>query len=214
MIREALDVESPLMDFLGKTGQLIALSCLWFLGCIPLITVGTSTTALYYAVIKSVRRGQGSALKEFWRSYKANLPRGIAVTVTAGVLGAVLLLNLRILVNSGGSVLLRWATALGLFLLACVSIYICPVLSRFTMKTVSAWKLAFVMTIRFFHFTLAIGLGAVIVGALQFYIFPIPMLALLPGLCCLAATYPMEKALLAFMPPKEENDNSWYYENQ
>lgn len=213
MIREYLDVESPLMGFLNKAGQLITLSCLWFLGCVPLVTIGTSTTALYYAVIKSVRREQGSAVKEFWRSYKANLPRGIAATVAAALLAAVLLLNLRILINSGGSVVLRWAAALGLALTACVSIYICPVLSRFTMKTSSAWKLSFVMSLRFFHFTLAILAGAVIAGALQFYILPIPTLAVLPGICCYAATYPMEKALLAFMPPKEENDNAWYYED-
>lgn len=212
MMKEVLDVESPLMGLLNKAGQLIALSCLWFLGCIPIVTVGTSTTALYYAVIKSVRREQGSAVKEFWRSYKANLPRGIAVTLTAGILAAVLLLNLRILVNSGGSVILRWSAALGLGVLACMGMYICPVLSRFSMKTVSAWKLAFVMAIRYFHFTLVIELGAVIVAALQFYFLPIPMLAVLPALCCYGATYPMEKALLAFMPPKEENDNAWYYE--
>ena len=212
MIRDALNVESPLMGFLNKTGQLIALSCLWLLGCLPIVTIGTSTTALYYAVIKSVRREQGSAIQEFWRSYKANLPRGIAVTLSAGILAAVLLVNLKVLIASDGSIPLRWASALGLLVLACAGIYICPVLSRFTMKTFSAWKLAFAMSFRFFHFTLAIALGAAAVGALLFYILPIPTAAILPGLCCLAATYPMEKALRAFMPPKEENDNAWYYE--
>ena len=207
-----LNVEGPLMGFLNKTGQLIVLSCLWLVGCLPIVTIGTSTTALYYAVIKSVRRERGSAVKEFLHSYKNNLLRGITAVVPAGLLAAVLVLNLRILIGSDGSVVLRWAAALGLALLAGSGVYICPVLSRFTMKVWSAWKLAFVMALRFLPRTLVILAGAAAVAAVQFYILPIPTLAILPGACCYGVTYLMEKVLRAYMPPKEENDNAWYYE--
>lgn len=213
MIREALNVEGPLMGFLNKMGQLIALSVLWLVGCIPIVTIATSTTALYYAVIKSVRREQGNAVKEFLRSYKANILRGIAVTVTILLLGAVLILNLRILENApeDGNAL-RWGAVVGLVILLAAGVYICPVLSRFTLKVFDAWKLAFVMAFRFLPFTVVILVGAGLIGALQFYVLPIPTMLLLPGVCCFGCTWPIEKALRRYMPPKEENDNAWYYE--
>lgn len=39
---------------LQKVSDVIIASVLWIVGCIPLITIGTSTTALYYASIKAV----------------------------------------------------------------------------------------------------------------------------------------------------------------
>lgn len=205
--------EGPLMDFLEKTGQLIVVSCLWILGCLPVITIGASTTALYYAVVKAVRRGQGSPVEEFLRSFRSNLLRGTVAVVPALVLAALLSYNLQLLIQTEGSVPMRWATALSLGVVISAGIYLCPVLSRFTMKVWPAWKLSFVMAIRFFPYTLGILAGSAALAAAQFYILPMPTLAILPGAACFAVSFWVEKALRFYMPPKGENDNSWYYEN-
>lgn len=42
--------------FLDIMGQIVAASILWAVCCLPVITIGPSSTALYYAVVKSVRR--------------------------------------------------------------------------------------------------------------------------------------------------------------
>lgn len=211
MIKRILDSEGPVIGFLDQLGQLIALSVLWILGCIPLVTIGTSTAALYYAVIKSVRRGQGSAVQEFRRCYRENLGRGIAVTLTAAAAGALLALNFRILQGqensllSGGTLILA-----GLLLFACV--YTGPVLSRFRLKVSEVWKLSFVMSLRFLPYTLLLVFAAAAAAALQIFVLPIPAAAVLPGVCCYLATYAVEPALRGFMPEKEEHDNAWYYE--
>lgn len=210
MMEKLLNVEGPVMTFLNKTGQLIVLSLLWLLCCIPIVTIPAATTALYYAVAKSVRFDTGSAAKEYWRSFKANILRGIAAGIPMALLAAVLAMNLKIL-EDGGSNALRWGALLGLILLTAVSIYICPILSRFTMKVPDVWKLSFVMAVRFLPLTILILIGSALGAAVQFYILPIPALAILPGGMCLAATWPMEKILRHYMPPKEENDNAWYY---
>lgn len=211
MIKEILNTEGPLIGFLDKTGQLIGLSVLWLLGCVPLVTVGTSTAALYYAVIKSVRRGQGSAVKEFWKSYRANLARGIPITVTAAAAGFLLAMNLGILQGQEKSILSGGALiCFALLTFACV--YIGPVLSRFALKITEVWKLAFVMSLRFWHRTLLLLAGSAIAIALQVYVLPVPTVFLLPGVCCYLSTFLIEKALRRYMPEKEENDNAWYYE--
>ena len=212
MMEHPLNIDGPLMGFLNKTGQLIALSVLWLLSCLPVVTAPAATTALYYTVCKTVRHDRGSALQEYRRSFRVNLLRGMGAGLPPALLTAVLMLNLGILSAAEGSNLLRWATLLGLLLLSAASVYLCPILSRFTMKVTDVWKLSFVMALRFWYLTLPV-MAAAAVGALaQFYLLPIPTLAIFPGAMVLAATWPVEKALRHYMPKKEENDNSWCYE--
>lgn len=207
MIKRLLDTEGPVLGFADKTGQLIVLSALWLLGCIPVVTIGTSSAALYYAVIKSVRRGQGHAAAEFLKSYRANLGRGIGVTVLAGLLavGLVILLG-----RSGG--ILPEAALLGLILLGLTAVYLGPVLSRFRLPFGEIWKLAFVISIRFAHYSLLLLAGTITLILLQFWILPVPTILILPGAWCFLCTFAVEKAFQIYMPPKQENDNAWYYE--
>ena len=91
MMEKIWNPEGPVMGFLEKCGQLIVLSVLWLLGCLPIVTVCTSNAALYYAVMKSVRRGQGSAVREFWRSYRMNLLGGSVLTILFAAAAAALM---------------------------------------------------------------------------------------------------------------------------
>ena len=81
MIRKLLDVEGPVVDFLEKCGQLIVLSALWLLCCIPVVTLCASSAALYDGVFQTVRKQEGNAIKTFFSSIKRNFLRGIALTV-------------------------------------------------------------------------------------------------------------------------------------
>lgn len=212
-MKKLFSTEGPLIGFLDKVGQLILLSICWILGCLPVVTVGTSTTALYYAVMKSIRRDRGYSLGEFWRSYKANLGRGILATAPMLLIAAVLCLNVWILYNAEeqNSTLLV-GCVLCLALMGCTWIYVCPVLSRFTMRVRDVWKLSFVMALRFIPFTLAIAAGFAVLAALQIWVLPVPTMLVLPGAWCYVTTFMMEKALRRYMPAKQENDDAWYYE--
>ena len=213
MDKGVLDLEGPVFSVLDKIGQMVALSAVWIIGCIPVVTIATSTTALYYAVSKSIRRDCGSALKEFWSSYKANLKRGIPVTVAAAALAVLLEWNIGLLTGGGQqNNFLLWGSIIASAVLAGSCVYICPVLSRFSMGVGKACRLAFVMAVRFLPYTVLILAAAVLVGYLQVFVLPMPTLILLPSVMCYFATFPVEKALLKFMPPKEENDDSWYYQ--
>lgn len=211
MIRKLLDVEGPLIGFLDKIGQLIVLNALWILGCLPVVTIGTSNAALYYAVAKSVRRGQGKAVQEFWRSYRENLVRGILVTLPWLLLGSLLAVYVSFS-QSQMRPALSGGALMGLAVLGSTWIYIGPVLSRFRVKYLEIWSLAFVMAVRFVLYTVAILAGTVMLALLLIFILPIPTVLLLPGMWCYLVSFPMEKLLRKYMPKKEENDNTWYYE--
>ena len=62
--------ETPVIQFLNKMADLILLNALWILCCIPIVTIGASTTAMYYVLIRSIRYGDGYVVKMFFLSFK------------------------------------------------------------------------------------------------------------------------------------------------
>lgn len=195
------------MDFLGK---LIVLSCLWLLGCLPIVTICTSNAALYYAVAKTIRGGQGNAVGEFWRSYRLNLVKGIGMTLCLiavfGLLG-----YLMVTFQSGGYP--SGGILSGFIFIGFTAVYLGPVLSRFSLGFWKLIKLSFVMSLQFAHYTLLFLLGSLLLFVLQFFLLPMALIFLLPGLWCWLTVPLMEKAMRKYMPERTGAVDEWYYEN-
>lgn len=67
------------MLFLNKAATLFYLDICWLLACIPVITIGPATVALYSAIHKSIICDEGYALKVFWAELKGNFKAGVKV---------------------------------------------------------------------------------------------------------------------------------------
>lgn len=72
--------DNPIMSGISKAANCIFLSMLWLAGCIPVITVGASTCALYYTVEKNIKNDRGYVASSFWHAYKENLKQASAVS--------------------------------------------------------------------------------------------------------------------------------------
>lgn len=213
-MEEFFSVDGPVYGFFNKLGGIIAASAMWLIGCIPIITIGTSTTALYYATVKSVRKETGYIAKEFWRSYKMNLKKGSLSTFIMLAFSLVYGLELYLLHHNQLQVTAIWELASKLLLLFLVLIfaYLFPVMSRFDMPLSKMWILAFVMSIRYFYITIILLVGLVAVVYAQIFILPIPMVLITPGLWCYLSSFLVEKALRGYMPKcEEEAAEQWYY---
>ena len=66
-MRGIFHVDGPVMSYVIKIFDCMCLSVLWVLCCIPIITVGASTTALYHTIYHYIRKERGSLLKTFFR---------------------------------------------------------------------------------------------------------------------------------------------------
>jgi len=64
---------------MNRIADCICLSFLWLIGSIPIFTIGASTTALYYAMNKCVRRSEGGFWKTFWQSFRANFRQATGI---------------------------------------------------------------------------------------------------------------------------------------
>lgn len=59
-------LENPIWKFIGNLADFFLLSCLWYLCCLPVVTAGAATTALYYVTLKdSPRAGRPAHSRVF-----------------------------------------------------------------------------------------------------------------------------------------------------
>ncbi len=125
-----------LNQFFLFMGKLIALNLLWMITCIPVITIGASTTALFYCTLKLHKDRDISAWKFFWKSFRSNFLQSTAIWVLILVAAALLWLE-RIAIGTMPQSMKQIFTyvlaAAGLFLLL-VTLYIFPTIAAFENK--------------------------------------------------------------------------------
>lgn len=226
---EFFSSEGLLIGFFQKIGMLIVLSVLFLLCSFPLVTMGAAASALYYAVAKSVRRGRGYPTKEFFRAFKRNLKNGTVLTVIFGGLAALILYNREVLWQAssgeremlseimmggpdGGALTLYVVYDGMLIFLAMLAVYLFPVLSRFAMKLSDIVKLSFVMSLRFFYFTVLLTAGMGILIYLQWKLLPMPTILLLPGGWTYLSSFLLEKVMKKFIADPRDGEDAWYLE--
>lgn len=61
-----------LSEIFNKIMDLVFLTIYWLVSCIPVITIGAATTALYYTVLKVIKNDRGYASGEYWHAFKSN----------------------------------------------------------------------------------------------------------------------------------------------
>lgn len=66
------NLESPVVRSVTRVGDLAVLSLMWFVGCIPVVTIGASSTAMYSAIHKVFTQKEGIAAAEFLKCFKSN----------------------------------------------------------------------------------------------------------------------------------------------
>lgn len=59
------NLENPVWNFLGKLVDMMILTGLWLICCIPVVTIGASTTALYSVTLKMAENKEGYIVSSF-----------------------------------------------------------------------------------------------------------------------------------------------------
>ncbi len=126
-----------LHQFFLFLGKLIALNLLWMISSIPVITIGASTTALYYCTLKLHKDKDISAWKFFWKSFSGNFLQ--STLIWAMLLAAALLLWLEKIAIStmpdGAKQIFTYVlTAMGIILVL-MALYVFPTVASFENKT-------------------------------------------------------------------------------
>jgi uncharacterized membrane protein YesL len=71
--------EAPFWKFFSQLGDFFILSVFWLLTSLPVVTIGTSTTALFFVVLKSRNGEAGMLWKMYKKSYLQNLKQSVGI---------------------------------------------------------------------------------------------------------------------------------------
>ena len=202
-----LNPDNKFFSTISKIFDLVVLNVIWLILCIPVITIVPATTALYYAIVKVIRRERSYAIKEFFRSFKRNFKQGAVFSLIAVALIFVLYIDFRYAWELMQAQESSGSTYLGVFLVisllfSAMYAYVCPVLSRFDMKISGILKTSFVMATR--HILTTLVLLVLLVGTLLGCYILLPGIFFLPGVAALLASFLIERVFKKYMPAKEE----------
>ena len=93
---EFFNPEKGIWAWLSTLVDVVGLSVLWIALCLPVVTIGPATAALYYAMVRYVRRRESGAFGGYLRSFRANFAVGLRATLTVIPLFLLLLGGYRI----------------------------------------------------------------------------------------------------------------------
>ena len=71
--------DNPVMEFIAKIFDLVILNLIFIFSCVPIITIGASTSALSYVTLKMVRGEDPYIWRNFWKSFRQNFKQGTLV---------------------------------------------------------------------------------------------------------------------------------------
>ena len=94
-------IDSPLIQKLAKLANLIFLNLLWLVFCIPVITAGAATTAMYQLVFEYINGTEDSVFLPFLRAFSRNFKRSTLIWVAILFIGAILAYDFLFLSVSG-----------------------------------------------------------------------------------------------------------------
>lgn len=210
-MRNIFSVDGPLMSFITKITYSAYLNILWFVCCLPIFTIGASTTALFYVTLKVAKNEEGNITKAFFRSFRENFRQGTIIWLILLATGIVLAFDGYVFYH------LRfenafWAIATAVFLVgvvayAIVLMYIFPLLARFDNTIRAMFKNSIMIGMRFL---LCTAIMAVIYFAMAFVIINVftPAIIFGEGLCALLCSYLLSNILLQCQEKVEENDTA------
>lgn len=149
-----------LFDGFSKLGELFLLSIIYVVSCVPIVTFGAATSALYYVTLKMAEGKRYYIWEDYVKSFKANFKQATIIWVIYACACAVVAADL-LLAGSFemqlGSVIAVIAIVLTIFLVL-LGLYVFPLLARFDNTVLKTMKNAVLIAIRHLPSTIAVAL--------------------------------------------------------
>jgi uncharacterized membrane protein YesL len=189
------DPENLFFSTLSRLVDIVGLSLCWAMLCIPVVTIGPATAALYYAVVKSFRQGDPKTFRLFFTSLRTNLKQGVLCTLPFIPIALLVYFLGNVYALAAGQGGMGFA-AYGFYLVMALvpvaaACWLFPLLGRFENTTRGLWSAALRLavahlpaTVLLVALTIACGLLTLMVPVLVF---------VLPALWALVASFPLER---------------------
>lgn len=207
-------VDGKFYTVMSKVADLFFVVLLWLVGCIPVVTILTSTSTMYHVVVKCIRYDEGSVFTEFKEAYRNNLKQGVGLTLLFGGIGALIAFtDYWLFVLSTNRSGLFFVFTVGMLILSIVYIlnilWIIPVFSRFSNTFGNILRLNYVIAIR--NIIRSIPMLILNVISVILFLAVNELIFILPSVVILINSILSEPAMWRFMPKQKEDVLDWRY---
>lgn len=134
--------DAPVMQFLSRMADLIMLNVLWVILCIPIVTVGAATTALYRVCLNMIAGTDGSLFRDFFRAFRSNFKPATLTWLILLVPLALCCVNLWLLL--GGSL----GTSIWMTIICVLPLLVVLFLLAYVFAYIAAFENTILMTLR------------------------------------------------------------------
>jgi len=167
------DYNNPIWRFMGKIADFFMLTIVWVVCSIPIVTIGASTSALYYVVLKMVKNHEQYIIRSFFRYMKENFVSSTVVWIIVLALGFIPVVGFFMLNQMG----VREASFLFWMLVVVTLIYLMfvavvfPLSARLDADVLKLIFMSFMVSVKHFAWTFFMVVVTVCVAALGVFVF-------------------------------------------
>lgn len=199
-----------------KLSYACCLNFIWLVCCLPIITIGASTTALYYTSFK-IAKDEGSYITTmFFRSFRQNFRQATVIWLIMLAVGLVIGIDARLLYQlhntTTGTAAVLWTLLLAV-IFACMLFYaivlahIFPLLSIASNTTLNMFKNAFLIGTRYLFVTILVFFVHYAMFFLVVNVFT-PLIIFGEGLCAIICAHFLLKILRPLLQdPNQDKKN-------
>ena len=185
-MRWIFDINNPIMRYVIKVFDCMCLSVLWLAMCLPVFTIGASTTAMFAVIHRYIRLEEEGLWKTYWKTFREEFKRATLCTLVAlGILALLVVdaLVFRTMVLKGQLVgNLYWLILLLIGIEATWLTYLFAYTERFTGGVKDTLRFSFLMMI--LHPVKSLTILALVLGSGALVILAPGLLTIVPAACC------------------------------
>lgn len=204
------NTDNKLFTTILRIVDAIVLSVLWLVCSLPIVTIGASTTAFYYAFHKCVRNRRGYAWQCFFHSFKSNFKQTLKVWLLMLFLYLFLAFDYIILQamleeNASAGTLSNIILCI-IMLVTLWSLYLFPYIARFENSTKAILKNCMLMALLNLPWSavlLGAFLGAVALFIACFTTISPLFIACIPAVYMLVANLVLERLFRKYLSPED-----------
>ncbi len=198
-MRNLLNYDGPVLRFLTKVVYSVWLNILWFVCCIPVFTIGASTTALCYCTGKIARDEEGYITKAFFSSFKNEFLKSTIIGIIMTVLGVVLAVDAYVMYHLCFTSVF-WTLVSAILVVACIAyiivlLWVFPLNARFENTIINMFKNSIMLGMRFIFCTVIMA-GIYVIMAYLIYYVCTPLIIFGVGTCALFSAMLMKNILI------------------
>lgn len=165
------NMNNRFFTFMGRIADLIVLNILFMVCCIPIVTIGSALTALFYVELKAVRNEESYIIRSFFKAFRDNFRQSTILWLIMLATGALLYVDFAVLkvLPDSTVMIVRYGLWIITLLYTMVSLYLYALQAKFYNPIKNTLKNALLMSIKHLPYTLMMLLTTIIPVVLVFF---------------------------------------------